>query len=113
VSNLESLNNLTIPEESDEESLNGSQVKDKGEFIDENFENGGRYQGYVRDGKRNGHGIFYYRDGGYYDGHWKDNQMNGFGKLYYDNHKLAYEGQWYRDEFHGRGKVFNDTPESL
>ena len=63
--------------------------------------------------KRNGEGIFYYKDGGFYDGHWKDNMMNGYGKLYYDNGKVAYEGQWYRDEFHGRGKVYNDSPESL
>ena len=51
----------------------------------------------MKNGKRNGEGVFYYRDGGYYDGHWKDNMMNGHGKLYYDNGKVAYEGQWYRD----------------
>ena len=48
-------------------------------------------------GKRNGHGTFYYKDGGFYQGEWKDNAMNGFGRLFYDNRILAYQGQWYND----------------
>jgi antitoxin component YwqK of YwqJK toxin-antitoxin module len=51
----------------------------------------------MKDGERNGEGVFYYKDGGYYEGQWKDNKMNGFGKLYYESGKLAYEGHWFRD----------------
>lgn len=67
----------------------------------------------MKDGQRDGDGIFYYRDGGYYEGRWKKNVMNGFGRLYYESGRLAYEGEWYKDEFHGRGKVYNDTPEEI
>lgn len=80
--------------------------------MEEIYENGGKYVGYMKNGQRNGEGVFYYRDGGFYDGRWKRNMMNGFGKLYYETGRIAYEGQWYKDEFHGRGKVFNDAPEA-
>lgn len=65
--------------------------------MEEVYENGGKYVGYMLNGQRNGNGIFYYKDGGYYDGRWKKNMMNGYGKLYYETGKLAYEGQWYQD----------------
>ena len=109
---VENIKELTIPEESDEDSDTHSE-KDRGEPVEEIYENGGRYKGYIYNGKRDGEGTFYYKDGGYYEGYWKNNMMNGFGKLYYDTGKLAYEGYWYKDEFHGRGKVYNDSPESV
>lgn len=43
----------------------------------------GRYEGYMRNEEKNGHGALYFKDGGHYEGEWKDDKMHGFGKLYY------------------------------
>lgn len=61
-----------------------------GEYVEEVYENGGKYAGYVMNGMRNGNGTFFYKDGGYYEGRWKQNMMNGYGKLYYETGNLAY-----------------------
>ncbi len=50
----------------------------------EEYEVGSKYEGYKKNGMRNGKGKFYYQDGGYYEGEWKDNKMHGYGKLYYN-----------------------------
>lgn len=108
--------NRTIPEEdpAEEESLDEmSPHKPKGEYRQLEYENGGKYCGFIYNNQRNGEGTFYYKDGGYYQGQWKDNAMNGFGKLFYDDGSIAYEGQWHHDQFHGRGKVYNDTANEL
>lgn len=76
----------------------------------EEYENGSRYEGYKKNGMRNGRGKFYYQEGSFYDGEWRNNNMHGMGRLYYSNGKLAYEGEWFTDQFHGRGKVYNDLP---
>lgn len=64
----------------------------------------------MKNGKRNGTGIFYFKDNSFYEGQWKDNRMHGKGCLYYSNGQLAYEGGWYMDAFHGKGKMYNDNP---
>ena len=76
----------------------------------EKYQIGSKYEGYKKNGMRNGKGKFNYHDGGYYDGYWKNDKMNGEGKLYYPSGKVAYEGEWRSDEFHGYGKVYNDSP---
>lgn len=85
-------------------------VEEELEYVVERYEVGSRYEGYKKNGLRNGRGKFFYQDGGFYDGNWKDDKMHGEGKLYYNETKLAYEGEWYLDEFHGHGKVYNDSP---
>lgn len=62
----------------------GEEKTEVGEYVDQEYENGAHYKGYMIDGKRNGHGIHQYSEGGTYDGNWKDNRMSGFGKLYYN-----------------------------
>lgn len=71
---------------------------------------GSKYEGLKKSGKRNGFGVFTYKNGGHYEGNWRDNQMHGEGKLFYKSGKLAYDGEWHKDMFHGKGKVFNDSP---
>ena len=34
----------------------------------------------MKDGKRNGRGIYTYPNGNYYDGRWKDDKRNGRGR---------------------------------
>ena len=58
---------------------------------------GARYEGYKKNGKRNGIGKFYYTEKSVYNGEWKDNKMNGFGVLTYASGNLAYEGYWKND----------------
>ena len=74
---------------------------------------GTKYIGQIKNNKRNGKGLFYYKDGSYYDGNWKDNRMHGKGSLFDCNGRLLYEGGWYMDNFHGKGRIFNDQPETL
>lgn len=47
------------------------------------LEGGGRYEGYLKNGLKNGEGKLEFNDGGYYVGEWRDNKMHGFGKLHY------------------------------
>lgn len=74
---------------------------------------GTKYIGQIKNGKRNGRGLFYYNDGSYYEGYWRDNKMHGKGSLYYSNGSLAYDGNWYMDNFHGKGKIYNDRPKRI
>ena len=103
-----SQNVFTIPEAS--EKSQSVHSDDEQDYVIEEYENGSRFEGHKKDGKRNGHGKFYYQEGSFYDGQWKNNNMHGYGKLYYANGKIAYEGSWFNDQFHGHGKVYNDFP---
>lgn len=47
------------------------------------LEGGGRYEGYMKNGMKNGEGKLQFNDGGYYVGEWRDNKMHGYGKLHY------------------------------
>lgn len=59
--------NSTIAEVS--ESDNSADVEDDGsEYIIEYYDIGSRYEGYKKNGMRNGKGKFYYQDGGFYEG---------------------------------------------
>ncbi len=75
--------------------------QEEGKEYVENYKNGGRYEGGMKDGRREGRGVLYFKDGGYYQGQWLANKMNGFGRLYYADNRLAYEGEWENDQFHG------------
>lgn len=81
-------NNSTIHEVPESEVS----VEEELEYVTEKYEVGSRYEGYKKNGMRNGRGKFFYQDGGFYDGNWKDDKMHGEGKLYYNETKLAYEG---------------------
>lgn len=59
------------------------------------YENGNMYEGYLKNGKRNGYGKFYFNHGGEYEGNWVENKMQGQGILYYPSGKIAYEGQFF------------------
>ena len=77
------------------------------------YDVGTRYVGQVKNNKRSGKGLFYYKDNSYYDGNWKDNRMHGRGSLFDSNGMLLYDGGWYMDNFHGKGRIFNDQPVPL
>ncbi|EAR99464.1 protein kinase (macronuclear) [Tetrahymena thermophila SB210] len=79
------------------------------EKISENYKNGSRYEGEVRNGVRDGKGKYYYNNGGYYEGSWKDGKMNGQGTLYFPDGSTAYDGSWRDDQFHGYGTLYNNS----
>merc|ERR1719158_1868910 len=62
------------------------------------FVDGGRYEGQLRDGRKQGKGVFTYANGDYYDGAWDDNKAHGDGTFKTDN--SVYIGQFKHDVKH-------------
>ncbi|NUM34683.1 MAG: hypothetical protein HUU50_09070 [Candidatus Brocadiae bacterium] len=61
------------------------------------------YEGEIKDGKRNGYGIFYYLNGNQYEGEWKDDKRNGYGIEYKHDILNIYQGEWKDDKRNGYG----------
>lgn len=55
--------------------------------INEGFEDLGRYQGSVKDGKRHGQGIYFFDNGDIYDGEWRKGRKEGFGTYQFSDGK--------------------------
>ena len=68
------------------------------------YDNGDRYYGDVKDGRREGRGKFYGYVGGCYEGDWKDDKREGFGKSE-DFMDYRYEGEWKDDKYNGFGTL--------
>jgi hypothetical protein len=66
---------------------------------------GERYEGYLKDGKKDGKGKFIYVNGNYYDGEWKDNKKNGKGVYFYAITNERYEGSWVDNKKEGFGEA--------
>jgi hypothetical protein len=97
------------------------------------YPNGDIYDGYFKDGLREGKGIYTYSDGNKFDGEWKNNKKTGIGKMTYGAYAEyvghfeegkrdgegvyrflktgdLYSGSWKNGLKHGRGTfIFNDT----
>ncbi|TXB66863.1 M48 family metalloprotease [Vicingus serpentipes] len=69
----------------------------------------GTYEGEFLNGKRNGHGIYYWNNGDIYKGMWENNFQKGLGeRTYIDGSK--YKGNWDRGKKDGFGKmVYNNS----
>lgn len=52
-----------------------------------------RYQGYWKEGKRHGQGIFQYSSGARYEGEWKDNMKHGQG-IYISENGRQFKGEF-------------------
>ena len=68
----------------------------------------GKYVGEIKNGKREGKGIFYFKNGDIYEGDWKNDKMDGKG-IY--KHKKTdetdrYEGDFRNDKRDGKGIVY-------
>ena len=75
----------------------GIQVK----YIEE-YDNG-KYEGELKDGKREGFGKYIYSTGDIYEGEFKNGYKDGKGKYTYCN-KDVYEGDYKEGKIHGKGK---------
>jgi len=72
------------------------------------YDHGDRYEGELKDGKRNGRGIYIYPDGSRYTGEWRNGQKHGWG-IYKWTNGNQYEGEWANGDRHGSGTlVFAD-----
>ncbi len=63
------------------------------------------YQGEMREGKREGHGIYNDDKGNYYDGFWKDDKREGFG-FAIDTIGRLRAGEWKADVFQGERMTY-------
>ena len=66
------------------------------------YSNGDKYEGEWKRGKREGKGIFYYKQNKKkYDGEWKNDEKEGKGILYYTDKNAFYdrfEGIWEKNK---------------
>jgi hypothetical protein len=69
------------------------------------YDNGDRYEGEWKDGKRHGQGTLYYKSGSRYEGEWKDGKRHGQGTFFW-NDGDRYEGEWKDDWKHGKGTMY-------
>lgn len=80
---------------------------DEGVFISSQpmhlLNDGSKYYGDLKDGKRNGEGICKYSNGNRYDGGWKDDLKDGQGKLVTDS--SIYTGLFKNNLLEGAGKL--------
>ncbi|MFD2742284.1 MULTISPECIES: PLD nuclease N-terminal domain-containing protein [Sphingobacterium] len=63
-----------------------------------NWKDGVRYEGEFRQDKREGKGSYYWPSGERYVGQWKNNQRHGQGVLYDKDGNVSYDGNWENDK---------------
>jgi hypothetical protein len=67
--------------------------------------NGEKYEGEWKDGKKCGQGVLTYADGGRYEGEWKDDKASGQGVYTYAD-GWRYAREYTNDERSGRGRLW-------
>lgn len=78
-----------------------NQLKSDG-FQKVKYDNG-TYEGYVKEGKRHGKGVYVWNDGSRYEGDWYQDLKQGKGVFRWDNGDV-YEGSFFGDHREGKGK---------
>jgi len=80
--------------------LSGDCLNGNGIEIDKD---GFRYEGFFKNGEKDGFGSLEYPDGyGNYTGEWKEGKRNGHGEERFSNGR-SYSGDWKNDKYHGEG----------
>ena len=85
-----------------QKTLNDLTNKKKPKQKDIEKYNYGKYIGEMKDGEREGKGMYFFKDGDVYDGEWKNGDMHGKGIYYYVNGEV-YEGEWKNGKMEGKG----------
>ena len=62
----------------------------------------GKYEGQLKDNKREGKGTMLYNNGDKYEGEWKNDVIEGRGKFYWNDGEI-YEGDWKNGVRDGKG----------
>ena len=63
---------------------------------------GNRYEGEFKDDRKEGHGVEAWANGNRYDGEWKDDRRDGHG-IFIAREGDRYEGEWRNDDRNGQG----------
>lgn len=65
-------------------------------FLDdrENAPTGGRYEGQMKAGVRDGYGVQIFPDGTLYQGQWRNRKFQGFGKILANDGRVLSSGYW-------------------
>jgi hypothetical protein len=69
------------------------------------WNDGTRYEGSFRDGKRDGEGVYYYASGAKYIGSQSSDGRHGWGTYYYPTGS-KFLGEWVNELKHGKGTMF-------
>ena len=69
------------------------------------YNNGDIYQGYFKNNKREGKGIYKYNNNDIHKGNLENNFQNGRGKFTYDSKVISYEGNFRNGNFFDVGKI--------
>ena len=70
-----------------------------------NYDNGNRYEGEMRNGKKEGQGTYIFKSGEKYVGKWKNDTYNGKGVLTLANGE-KYTGKFENGKYEGKGTFF-------
>ncbi|CAG9313025.1 unnamed protein product [Blepharisma stoltei] len=74
----------------------------QGDFVTILYAEGGKYQGSIVNGKREGRGVMIYQGAARYEGEWVADMRQGLGMLIFPN-KSWFEGKFYMDYTCGQG----------
>ena len=88
------------------ESNQSEGLDHKTEIYSEIYSNGNKYEGEIKNGKREGKGIMEYNDGHRYEGDWKNDLRDGKGVYCFKNNesnKDKYEGEFKNGKAEGKG----------
>jgi hypothetical protein len=72
------------------------------------YQNGERYEGYFKDDLFDGKGTYFYLDGSKYEGDWKDDLKDGKG-IYFFADGERYEGDFKENKFCGKGVYYYNS----
>jgi hypothetical protein len=86
------------------EKINFEKIKDETIFVSKKYSNG-RYNGYLKNNKRNGKGKMTYDNGNKYDGYWVNDKKQGEGIMEYDNEDI-YNGTWKNGNCKWKNNIF-------
>ena len=93
----------SVPPPTQEEGLPKKKARHEESRTTVIYEDGSRYTGPLRNGKRHGQGIYTFLDGGsYYVGEFKDDKKHGQGTTTFPN-GASYVGEYEDDTYHGQG----------
>ena len=88
-----------------EKTLEKWQKYGSNKIVEETYSNG-IYRGCMKNGVREGKGIYFYSDGSRYEGKWKKGVKEGTGTYFYANGN-RYEGEWKNDRKEGYGVLYD------
>jgi hypothetical protein len=101
---------LDAPENSSSTSATeGEHWSEHAQFI--SYSDGSTYVGQLRDGKRNGHGIWKGR-GTQYEGEFRDNHQHGHGYQTWSDGR-SYDGSFKLSKFSGKGRMVWNTEKGV